>query len=408
MQSKRLISLGACLAAFAFAIAGCGNSDESGGGGGGGGDEVVIGASMPLTGALAPFGDLYKPGYQQAVDEVNAAGGLQVGDSKRKVKLVILDNKSDGTLAARQIRTLVENDGAQALLGAVGPELDIPQAATAEALRIPYVTTSMPILPWQAAGKDGRKYSWAFFFNPAEAIDFELKGAAMADTNKKIAFFANNDGDGKAWEQLLGAAGPKQGFEVVYKGSFPAGTKDFRGPVQQAQKAGAEIVMAIMQAPDGIALWKQMKGLGFSPKYAVCDKCGSNGGWPEALGPVAEGTSTVAFWSSSQPHPDLDHVKEVFGPKVTSDIDLGLVVAGYTNGLIVLDAIQAAGSTDPDAINDAIAKTDKDYPFAHIKFDDTHSSATPSLVEQWQNGTPVLVVPQEGDGKLQAPVAGLG
>jgi branched-chain amino acid transport system substrate-binding protein len=370
--------------------------------------EIVVGVSLPLTGALAPFGDLYLPGYNQAVKEANAAGGILVDGQKRKVKLVVLDNKSDGTLAARQIRTLVENKGAVALLGAVGPELNVPQAATAESLRVPYVTTSMPILPWRATGGTTRRYSWAFFFDPAVAIEYELRGALLANTNKKIAFFADNDGDGKAWNQLLSAAAPKLGFKVVHKATVPTGTTDYRSDVQEAKAKGAQIVMAIMQAPDGIALWKQMKALGFHPKYAVCDKCGSNGAWPIAMGPTGEGTSTVAFWTAAQRHPSLAHVKAVFRKNAKSDIDLGLVVAGYTNSLIVLDAIRKAGSTDPGAINDAIGTINKDYPFAHIKFDKTHSSPTPSLVEQWQGGKPILIFPRgQGSGKIKVPVQGL-
>jgi branched-chain amino acid transport system substrate-binding protein len=402
MHWKKLVAVIACAAMAALVMSGFRNAPEASG-------EVVIGASLPLTGALAPFGDLYLPGYKQAVAEANSAGGLLVGGKKLKVKLVVLDNKSDGTLAARQIRTLVESNGAQILLGAVGPELDIPQASTAESLHVPYVTTSMPILPWRATGGTDRKYSWAFFFDPAVAINYELKGAQLANTNKKIAFFADNDGDGKAWNQLLSAAAPKLGFTVVHKATVPTGTTDFRSDVQQAKAAGAQIVMAIMQAPDGIALWKQMKALGFHPKYAVCDKCGSNGAWPVAMGPTGEGTSTVAFWTAAQPHPAIAHAQKVFAKNAKSDIDLGLVVAGYTDGLIALDAVKNAGSTDPDKINDAIGKIDKDYPFAHIKFDKTHSSPTPSLVEQWQSGKPILIYPRgKGSGKIHTPVQGLG
>jgi len=401
MKWKRSALLIACtvMAASVMAAVSLGSSTSG---------EVVIGASLPLTGALAPFGDLYLPGYKQAVAEANAKGGLLVGGQKMKIQLKVLDNKSDGTLAARQIRTLVENDGAVALLGAVGPELNIPQAATAESLHVPYVTTSMPILPWRLTGGTTRRYSWAFFFDPTVAIQYELKGAQLAKTNKKIAFFADNDGDGKAWNQLLSAAAPKLGFKIVHKATVPTGTTDYRSDVQEAKAAGAQIVMAIMQAPDGIALWKQMKALGFHPKYAVCDKCGSNGAWPVAMGPTGEGTSTVAFWTAAQRHPALAHVQSVFKKNAKSDIDLGLVVAGYTNSLIVLDAIKNAGSTDPSAINDAVAKINKDYPFAHIKFDKTHSSPTPSLVEQWQGGKPILIYPRgQGAGKIKTPVQGL-
>src|SRR5579872_5012338 len=59
------------------------------------GDEIVIGASVPLSGPLAGFGSYEQWGYKRAVDEVNRAGGITVDGNKRTVKLIIRDDKTD-------------------------------------------------------------------------------------------------------------------------------------------------------------------------------------------------------------------------------------------------------------------------------------------------------------------------
>lgn len=56
-------------------------------------DEITIGASLPLSGPLAGFGSFQQWGYKRAVDEVNKAGGIAIDGVKKRVKLVIRDDK---------------------------------------------------------------------------------------------------------------------------------------------------------------------------------------------------------------------------------------------------------------------------------------------------------------------------
>src|SRR5271165_1158532 len=63
-------------------------------------DEIVIGASVPLSGPLAGFGSYEQWGYKRAVDEVNRAGGITVDGKKKMVKLIIRDDKTDPNVTA--------------------------------------------------------------------------------------------------------------------------------------------------------------------------------------------------------------------------------------------------------------------------------------------------------------------
>src|SRR5437879_1755396 len=74
---------------------------------------IVIGATLPLTGAEARIGGFYKEGYQFAFDEANAAGGLQVGGKRVPVKLVLLDDTSTQATAASLAERLIHQDNAQ-------------------------------------------------------------------------------------------------------------------------------------------------------------------------------------------------------------------------------------------------------------------------------------------------------
>jgi branched-chain amino acid transport system substrate-binding protein len=238
-------------------------------------------------------------------------------------------------------------------------------------------------------------------------VAYEFKTADLESTNKKVALFTDNEADGVAWAQLVDQLAPKAGYQVVMHATFPVGTSNFQSFVQQARSKQAEMVIAQMTPPDGITLWKQMKALGYKPKLAFCEKCAATGAWNQALGALANGTLSAGFWSSTEGLPGTAQIKATLGKKFTDDPDLSIAVASETDAQLLMDAISQAGSTDASQVNTAISKTDKTYPFAHIKFGTGNAAVTPSLVSQWQNGKAVQILPPVSGAKVQFPAAGL-
>ncbi|MFD0636691.1 ABC transporter substrate-binding protein [Catenulispora yoronensis] len=198
------------------------------------------------------------------------------------------------------------------------------------------------------------------------------------------------------------------GLQVVGDYSFPVGTTDFSSFIDDAKSKGAQLVAGQMVPPDGIALWKQMKALGFQPDAAFVAKAAAGNSWPKALGPIAEGTLSDAFWSPGTGLANSQALMGTLGKQYPGNMsDLNIAVLGYTVAAIVTDGIKSAGSTDPAKLNAAIGKTDADYPLGHIKFGDKHTAATPFLLTQWQNNDTVLIVPSTPDAKLEEPAKGL-
>ena len=86
----------------------------------------MIGATLSLTGSLGVLGPPLEAGYEQEIADVNAAGGIAIGGTKEKLKLVVLDNGSDPDTASSQARELVLQDHAVALLGFATPRSSRP------------------------------------------------------------------------------------------------------------------------------------------------------------------------------------------------------------------------------------------------------------------------------------------
>lgn len=355
--------------------------------------DLVVGTSLPFAGPFAQYGETVRDGYLLAVEQINARGGVKVGAQQRKLKLVILDNQGDPNQVAAQGRKLVQNEKAVALLGALTPMFNVPISVVADSAKVPAVMSLVPIDAWQGARKGGWNYAWNIYAHEPEATTMSWKAADQIATNKKVALFLNSDDDGEIWGRHWAAQAKGAGYEIVYTAKVPMGTTNWSTHVNGAKAAGAEIVLGQMIPPDAIALWKQMKALGFKPKMATCEKCGSGQFWIDALGPVADGTMTADVWLRGMGGPGAAEVTQALGDKYKGKQLTGAVMA-YTAVQVLADALQRAGSTEPKALNEAIGKTDGNFAVGKVKFTVGHAAPVPSLMLQWQNGQPVQVVPK--------------
>jgi len=399
----------AALGVTALALAGC----QAGGGGGGDategpstGDAIKIGASIPLTGGLASFGPIIEAGYQAAVDDVNADGGIVIDGVSHPVELVLLDNETDPNKVADQARTLVLGDGVAGLLGSVTPGLTIPASNVADLEGVPMVSSLTPNFAWAGGNPDGWQYAWNLFMDEQQFSDIVFATADLADTNKKVVIFADTEEDGVATGGLWEAEAPGKGYEVVYRADNPAGTTDFTADINAAKAAGAEILLGILIPPDAFALWEQMKALEFVPDLAFCLKCSSSAAFQAVLGDTAEATSNVYLANPSDAPEWADLTAKVIG-EYGQNVDASSVLAAYSAARVLLDAIATAGTIDGAAVNDAIAATDKEYPIGHVKFRPDHSFPADAATLQWFGNAQLQVFPADGEAQLVTPVVGL-
>jgi branched-chain amino acid transport system substrate-binding protein len=358
----------------------------------GGSAPVVIGTSLSLTGPLGALGTLEEAGYKQAVSDVNAAGGLEVAGTKHKVTLIILDNQSNPTLASQQSTELILKDGAVATLSGCTPTITVPEALVAEQNRVPFVANCTPVEAFAAANPSGWKYSWDLFFDEKNEAAMTAQAIGLHATDKKVALFTDTEPDGVVERPLYKAAVQAAGFTVVGDYTFPVGTTDFSAFINNARSKGAQIVIAQTDPADGIALWKQMKALSFAPEIAFSAKGAATGAFAAALGPVSEGTLTLAFWSPNEGLPESAQIQSTLGASLKQP-DLGISVVALSAAQVLFDAITSAGSTSASKVNSALAATDKAFPIGLIKFAANHTSQTNLYVAQWQHGTVVQLVP---------------
>ena len=247
---------------------------------------IKIGTTLPLTGSLRAFGTSLLDGYKQAIDEVNNAGGLEVGGTRHEVNLVVQDNASDGDKASSDARDLVLNHGVIALLGPATPPLSIPVSSVGEQLQVPTLITITPVEAWEGGNSDGWKWSWDVFFDEKQMTTTQFRTADLVPTNKKVALFTDTEQDGITMGSLWTFTAPEFGYEIVYHAQFPVGNTNFSSQVAEAKAADAEIVIAQIVPPDGVTLLREMKAQAYDPPLIFLEKAGDTGGYPELAGGV--------------------------------------------------------------------------------------------------------------------------
>lgn len=397
---------------LALAVAAC-----SGGGGGGGGagspspgPSIVIGATLSLTGSLSAPGAPLEAGYKQEIADVNAAGGIAVGGRREKLRLVVLDNRSDPTTASSQALELVRQDHAVALLGFATPQIVTPTALVAEQLRVPFLTSLMPVEAFASGDKAGWKYSWDFFYDEQQQAADAAKALASVPGNKKVVLFTDSEPDSVAERPLYEAAFKADGLNVVGDYTFAAGTTDFSSFIADAKAKGAQLLAGQMAPSEGVALWKELKSTGFHPKAAFQAQAPDAGSWWQSLGSLAQDTLSQGYWSPGQASPgQLATIAPTLGKNYAGNPNYAAAAVGYAVAEVLTDALTKAGSTSPDRLITAISRTSALTTAGLIKFNQsTHTAITPSYITQWQNGRLVQVQPLASGVTFGLPTAGLG
>lgn len=387
------VALALLLVMGAGLAAGCGGSS---GGGEQAAGEITIGIDASMSGPLAGFGAYEKWAIEAAVADQNAKGGIDVGGKKMKIKTILLDDKSDPNVASSNVDTLINRDGAVAIIGPIVPTVGNAAALAAEKNGIPYLQTGNPLEPFRAVKE--WKYAFTFFVAAPPVAENALKfpDALGLNTNHKIAISVDNSPDGPVFGPLVKKAAEAKGWEVVLEETHPASQTEFTGLIQKLKNSDADYVYVLGDTPTFIALSKQMDAAGYMPKILYYQRGAQLQEFADAAGELANGITLEAYWLPEMPYPGAADL----GARYAQDTGKkpGQIMGPeYAAAQIMMDAISRAGSTDPQAIVDALAATDGEFVCGPVKFAADHTCELSLVVAQWQDGTSKQVWPQ-GEG----------
>ncbi len=355
-------------------------------------NEVKIGTVWPLSGALASSGEKHLNGVKLRVDEVNNAGGIKsLGGAK--IKLIVADNQGDPKVSASETGRLIVKDKIVGLIGCYTSATTLPATEVTERYKIPAVVCAGSP---KITGR-GYKYVFRAHSEVIKTADISVKFLKDVVKAKSVAIIMENSAYGQASAKCCEKAAKDAGMEIVLKELFPSGTKDLTPILLKVKEAKPDAILAVGYVSDAILMVKQMRELDVNVKALIAPGgAGFNDAdFLKAAKEDAEYVLIGIFWSPDAKRPGnaefVAHYKEVFG----EDPD-PLAAEAYEATTVLLDAIERAGSTDPEKIREALTKTNMTWISGPIQFDERGENIYKNVVVvQVQNGTFVTVYPEE-------------
>ncbi len=407
---------------------------------------LIIAACVPMAYAADPIvvgvptslgfleGKESIKAVEMAVEEINAAGGVSVGTTKRSLKVEAIDLRDaapgvpvpEALLGLEKI--ILEKKPAALVVGPFRSEALIAGMDIIAKYKVPLLgTIAMSPGSEKKIKEDPEKYKYVFrtCLNAVHLVKY-LAGT-MAAINKEFGFdkvyVMHQD---VAWARATAGFVQKMyfdkaGWTILGQESYPTGTSDFSSSLMKARAMGAQVIMPIFDMPQSGTLVKQWNAMKVPAILAgfISPLAGSDA-WKTFDGKIAGAMNTIFEMGSAIASDKLPastafytNYEKRYGKKIQAGHG---PAPAYESVYILKEAIERAGSTDPDAIVAELEKTDRIGVMGRIRYDKGHQAVYGfdpeetclSTVFQWTaDGNRTIVFPASiAEGKIQLP-AGL-
>lgn len=315
-------------------------------------DELKIGVSAPLTGDISTLGQSTQNAVLMAESEINAAGGIKVGSSKRKVKFIIEDDENKPESTATVFQKLINQDRVLAIIGSQASKCSNAGAPIAESAQVPQIT------PWSTNPNvtKGRSYIFrACFIDPFQGrvvAEYALKN--LKKKTAAVLYDVASDYN-KGIAEVFRAEYTKAGGKIVGFETYNTNDKDFSAQLSKIKGANPAILFLPNYFNEVPLQIQQARKLGLT-----CTVIGSDG-WddPQLLkigGKDMDGTYFTNHYSPDIKRPAAQHFITAYEKKYGRKPDAAAALT-YDSAYILFKAIAKAGKADSKAIRNAIAAT---------------------------------------------------
>ena len=370
---------------------------------------IRIGASLSLTGTYAAFGQNQNRGYQLCVKHTNDKGGV-LG---RKIEFVHYDDQSQPATAVGLYEKLITREKVDAVLGPYGSPITDAVADVTEKYRMPLVTHAGTT----SIFRKGRKFMF-MLFPPGEVYFEGLMDLAAKKGLRTVAVINEDTFFPKTVARGAMELAKKKGLELILTEAYPKGTTDFSAILRRLGAVIPDVLAAGTYFDDAVAILRQMKELGVSPRMYGVTLAADLPKFYETLGRTAEFVYGPTPWEPelvtlragglipiARQYPGAREFVESYRREFPGADFSYNSAAGYAICQILVEATRRAGSLDGPKMRDAILKLDMNTVFGAFKVDqDGVQIAGKMLMLQWQDGKKVIVWPEElAPGKARFP-----
>jgi branched-chain amino acid transport system substrate-binding protein len=366
--------------------------------------EVKFGSLYPISGPLALLGEESARGLEIAVDEINAAGGLQ-GEP------VVLERGDavDNNQATGEARRLISFVGVKGIFGSYSSARAIAASQVSELAGVPYFE-----LGAVADEVTGRGLEYLFRTNPTAAnmgadsirllVDSIAPGLGKAPEDLTLGIIYEDSSYGTSVAGHQETHAKEAGLNVAMKAHYAANSVDMSSIVLGLREAGVDVVLQTSYQNDSVLFLQQANETGYDPLAII----GGGGGYSmqptaDAVGhDIIDGVFDVDFTQfavNTEATPGLEEFSAAYQEKYGTPPRSGHSLVNYVGAKAILDGIAAGEGTEPDQIVAALKAIDIPNgatAAGHgVKFGENNQNERAAMMGmQWQDGRLVTIYPE--------------
>ncbi len=361
----------AALATAVLALFACGKKEDAVAPGAAGkaaaiadaGNVIRIGHVAPLSGGDAHLGKDNENGARLAADEINAAGGVKLGDKIYRVEILGEDDRADpkeGTLAAQKL----VDAGVVAVVGHLNSGSSIPASKIYSDAQVAQISPSSTAIKYT---DQGFKTTFRVVANDRQ------QGTAMANyavdnfKAKKVAIIDDRTAYGQGLADVVERVVKERGLAVVAREYTDNKASDFNAILTKIRATRPDVIIYGGMDDTAGPMAKQIHQLGIAAPLLAGDGTCS----PEFVKLAGEGADILTCSRAGEAVEKLPkgaQFENRYKAKFGSDVQI-YAPYSYDAVYVAVDAIRRAGSLDRAAVTAAVAATDYDGLTGHIAFD---------------------------------------
>jgi branched-chain amino acid transport system substrate-binding protein len=371
-------------------------------------DKIRIGAARPLNGANAIFEQAhFGPAYHLWVEELNAAGGLEISGKKLPIELTVYDDNSDMDQSMRLLTKLMEEDKVDFVFAPCSTAFLFAAAGVANAHKYILMSAEGGATTLENEMKKGSLPYFFQFLNYSNHAQMPVFADICKELGVKTASIAYiDDLHGIEYQSQAQIFLATAGVDILSNTPVPPDIKDATSILNQWKSENADVVCSFQYPPANILFISQLMQLNINPKAFL----GGPGCSTQAIYDIWKGAADGIFFEGAWTYKQNPAVQAYYDK-------LSTFVGGPANvdfwGALIYRAeleffgqcIQKAGTLNQDAV----AEVMRTAHFKTVMSDDMFMtnqlldvSCYAGQIGQWQNGVPQIIDP--GAKRTAAPI----
>jgi branched-chain amino acid transport system substrate-binding protein len=367
---------------------------------------VKIGYAISRTGPAAGGAAVTTiPNYELWVKEVNAAGGLKLGDKRVPIEVVQYDDRSSAEEAAKALERLITQDKVDFILPPWGTGLNLAVGPILSKAGYPHIASTAVTDRAPELAKRWPNSFWLLGTSADAAktlVELLTKLRTEGKIGDTVAMASIADGFGI---DLSGAARPALAaakFKLAYDKTYPVGTQDLSPIINEVKALNPDVFIAFSYPPDTIAITEQSRISGFNPKVFYTGVGTAFPLFKQKFGANAEGVMGIGGWNGDSPVIKDYLARHKASAANGAEPDRWASAVTYAGLQMLQQAIERVGKVDRAAVIKDLQTGTFDTVIGKVKLENNMPTKY-WWVGQWQDGEFYGIGPSGNEG-ARAPV----